>query len=92
MNKRGQVQMYALMLGIVVIILSLALAPIIMDISTDAQAADSGDTMGLDCSNESISNFDRITCYATDLTPFYFVGSLLMIGGVILTVKIIFAG
>jgi hypothetical protein len=27
-----------------------------------------------------------------DLTPFYFVGSLLMIGGFILTIKIIFTG
>ena len=92
MNSKAQVQMYALMLGLVVLILSLALAPIVMDLSSDSQAAPTADTQGLDCANASISNFDRITCYAVDLTPFYFIGSLLMIGGIILTIKIIFAG
>jgi hypothetical protein len=92
MNNKGQLQMYALMLGLVIVILTLALSPLILQISTDAQAPTEGDIYGLDCANPDISSFDKIACYAVDLTPFYFVGSLLMIGGFILTIKIIFTG
>lgn len=90
LNKKGQVQFYAFMLGFVVILMALALAPVVMQVSNDAQNTTTEDRVGMDCSNESISDFQRIGCYALDLSPFYFIGSLIMIGGVIFTIKIIF--
>jgi hypothetical protein len=46
--------------------------------------------IGLDCSNGSISNFDRATCLATDLTLFQFVGGLIFMAGALVTARIIF--
>jgi len=89
-NKRGQTMFYAFMLGLCVIILALALAPVLMNQANSARNVTDGDTYGLDCNNASISSFDKVTCYAIDLSPFYFVGSLIMIGGIILVSKIIF--
>ena len=90
MNKLGQIQFFGFMLGLVVIILALALAFPIREIANTAMNTSTNDSVGMDCSNTSISNFDKISCYAADLTPFYFIGSLIMIGGVILLSKIIF--
>jgi hypothetical protein len=90
MNKSGQVIFYGLMLGMCIIILALALAPVLMDTTNSARNETVGDTYGLDCNNESISSFDKVSCYAADLTPFYFIGSLIFIGGIVLISKIIF--
>ena len=90
MNKQGQVIIYGLMLGMVIIILALALAFPLRE-SADTAMDESSDTnLGLNCANESISSFDKVTCYALDLSPFYFIGTIIMIGGVILTAKILF--
>lgn len=91
MNKRGQVLFYGFMLALVIIILALALAPSVAQFTNSARNASTNDTIGLDCSNESISNFDKATCVTTDLTLFYFIGSLIIIGGIIFGAKIIFS-
>lgn len=83
MNKKGQVQFYAYMVGLVIFILALALAyPI-------RQAADTA-MSSQDCTNESLDGFGKINCYATDLVPFYFVGSLIFIAGIWFTAKVVF--
>ena len=91
MNNRGSVVIYGLMLGMLIIILALALAPAVQDFTTEAMNQTVGDKAGLDCSNESISNFDKGACISVDLTLFYFIGSLIFIGGLILTSRIIFS-
>jgi hypothetical protein len=78
------------MLGLTIILLALGLAFPIRESTDNAMNATSENSIGLDCNNESISSFDKISCYATDLTPFYFVGSIIVIGGVIFGSKIIF--
>ena len=90
MNKSGSVIIFAMMLGMVIIILALALAPAAQDFITSAMNESSGDAIGLDCTNESISSFDKAACIATDLTLFYFVGILIFIGGLVITAKITF--
>lgn len=90
MNTKGQTQIYAFMLGLLIVILALALAPSVTQFTNNARNSTSGDTLGLDCSNSSISNFDKATCIATDLNGLYFVGILIMIGGVVVLSKIIF--
>jgi beta-lactamase regulating signal transducer with metallopeptidase domain len=89
-NKKGSVQLYAFMLGLVVIILALALAFPTRQGADIAMNNTTSDSVGLSCTNASISNFDKIACFATDLTPMYFIGSLIFIGGVILLSKIVF--
>ena len=90
MNKKGSVVIYGLMLGLLVLILALALAPSVKDFTQGAMNKTSGDTVGLDCNNESISNFDKASCVAVDLTGFWFIGSLIFISGLIITAKVVF--
>ena len=92
MNTKANIAIYGLMLGLTIIILALALAPSISESTGNAMNYTnvSTDQYGLDCSNSSISNFDKVTCYATDLTLFYFIGALLLIGGGVIAAKIIF--
>jgi hypothetical protein len=91
MNKRGSVLFYSLMLGITVLVLALALASPTKTFIEDARNQTVGDTIGLDCDNSSISNFDKATCVATDITLPYFIGGLIFIAGALVTAKIIFA-
>ena len=84
-NRKGQVLFYAFMVGLVVIILALALAPAIKQSTDTARNTDN-----MDCDNSSISDFQKGACISTDMTLFYFVGGLIFIGGVIFTAKIMF--
>lgn len=90
MNNRGQVWMYSLMLGLTIIILALALAPSVQSFVNDAMNPTVGDLIGLDCDNESISNFDKGTCVITDFSSFYIIGSFILIGGAVIVAKIYF--
>jgi len=80
MNKKGQMVFYTLMLGIVILVLALALAPAGKTFVDDAMNSSTGDFIGLDCSNESISNFGKGACIVTDFSLFYFFGGIIIIG------------
>lgn len=80
-NKKGGVWAYALMVGIVVIVLALALAPAGKKVIDDAMNESTADFIGLDCNNDSISNFQKGTCRITDFSLAYFFGGLILIGG-----------
>lgn len=90
MNKKGQVWAYSLMLGLVIIVLALALAPAGNKFVVDAMNNSVGDVIGLNCGNETISNFDKGACVVTDFSIAYFFGGLILIAGGIITAKIIF--
>jgi len=89
MNKKGGAAIYAMMIGITIIVLALALAPPVRDITATAMNQTVGDTIGLDCTNSSISDFNKATCVVTDFSIFYFVAGLIFIGGAIAVAKII---
>lgn len=89
-NKKGSVMIYSIMLAVVVIILALALAPVGKTFINSAMNNSVGDTIGLDCNNDSISNFDKATCVITDFSLFYFFGGLIFIAGILITGRIIF--
>ena len=67
LNKKGQVVFISLMLGIVLFVLALALAPPLNQVIT-------GDKVmgvdGLDCSNATISNQNKAVCTETDSIQF----------------------
>jgi len=95
MNRKGQVAIYGLMLGLTIFILALALAPagnqfIGSAMNTTWTDSNNVTSVGLDCTNSSISNFDKATCVVTDFSLPYFFGGLLFIAGAIITARIIF--
>ena len=99
MNNRSQIVIYGFMLGLTILIFALALAPSVKETISNVRnqtysvgynGSDYQLATGLDCTNTSISDYDKAACYATDLTLFYFIGTLLFIAGAIVTAKVIF--
>lgn len=68
-SKRGQIAFLSLMIGIILLVLGLALAPALKDvISSDDIMGENG----LNCSNPDISNQDKAMCTSTDsMLPVY---------------------
>ena len=90
-NKKGQVFFFALMLGIVILVLALALAgPVKDQVDSIRNTTTDEGGEGLDCINSSISDFDKGACVVADLTIFHFVGGLIFIAGAIIIAKLIF--
>jgi len=92
MNNRAQTAIYGFMLGLAILIVALAVAPALVEQTTSIMNESSTNSIGLNCTNPLISNFDKATCYAVDLSPFYFIGTVLFIAGAVVTAKIIFGG
>lgn len=68
-KKRGQVGFVSLMIGVVLILLGLALAPALND---TINGDDIRGSNGLNCSNDSISNQNKAICTQTDsMMPTY---------------------
>ena len=88
MNRKCSVLLYTMMIGFLIIVLALALAPATSSFISTAM----NQSTGLDCTNSSISNYDKATCVVVDLNLFYFIGALIFIGGVIVTARIMFGG
>jgi len=91
MNKKGQAWAYGFMLGIIIFVLALALAPAVAE-STNAARNDSVDGYtGMNCSSPR-DNFVKATCIATDISLLYFIGILIFIAGAVVTAKFFFGG
>jgi len=92
MNNKAQTTIiYAMMIGILVILLALYLAPSVSQFTQSAMNSTDGDTYGLDCDNSSISNYDKATCIVVDANLFYFIGAIILIGGGFFVTRIIFS-
>lgn len=84
-NKRGQIIFYTMMLMIVIVVVALAIAPVVNQFANTAREPSSDTQVGLDCSNESISDYTKSQCVLTDAaTPYFFFGligiALLVLG------------
>lgn len=91
MNRKGSIMFYAFMLGLLILVLSLALAPAVRDFTTGAMNTTVNDTLGLNCTTTS-DIFIKATCITVDMSLFYFIGALILIAGAIVTAKYYFAG
>lgn len=89
MNKLGQTWAYGFMLGVLLFVLALGLAPAGQRFVNDAMNSSTSDFIGLDCNNESISNFQKGTCVITDFSSAYFFGGLILLSLGIIGAKIV---
>ena len=90
MNNHGQAFFLTLMIGVCIIIIALAFAPVINEFNDDARNTTASDgNVGLDCANTSISDFQNAACIANDITTASFVGILLALGLAIIVGKVL---
>ena len=90
MNKNGQVILLTFMIGLIITILALALAPAVQQSTNLARNQSTNSSIGLDCSNTSISSFDKSACITTDIMLPYFIGFLLFLGGAVILGRLVF--
>jgi hypothetical protein len=89
LNNKGQTIFFSLMLFVAVIVLAMALVVVVKSFVDDARAPTSDTQVGLDCSNSSISDYQKGQCMLTDLaTPYFFYG-LIGIAALIIGAKVI---
>ena len=91
-NNKGQVSLLLLAISITILILALAFAPVIKEFTDNSRNVSSSTSIGLDCSNSSISNFDKANCIAVDVMNPYFIGFLLLFAGALFAAKIMGGG
>ena len=91
-NTKGQAFLIALMIGVVFVIAALAFAPALKTNIDSARNVSSDTSVGLDCSNSSITNFDKASCVIVDLYNPYFIGFLVFIGIAIISAKLLIGG
>lgn len=89
MNKRGSITIFSIMFALAIIILALALAPAVSEFTTNAMGNTSGDTLGMNCSTSTISDFQKAACVATDLNLFYFIAGVIFLAGAIIVGRVL---
>jgi len=100
MNRKGQTAILLIMLGVVVLLLAIYLAPSLNEVTSGARNETFNGGLGLNCSgiidsdagvgNISTGTFQKANCLAVDLFTPYFIGSMIAIGGGIIGAKIYF--
>lgn len=92
MKNKGQVAIFTIMLAVVVILLAIAFAPVIKEFVDDARNETNDNTIGLNCTSDLISDYDRATCVVADSFNWYFFGFLIAFAGSIIGARILFGG
>lgn len=90
MNNNGSVLFYGLMVAITILVVALALIPATKFFIDDARNDTTPTKIGLNCTNDSISTYDKMACRVSDISLFYFIGGLIFIAGAVVTAKIVF--
>jgi predicted permease len=88
MNGKGQVVLYALMIGMCIFVLGLALIFPVKQATDNAR--DTAANGGMDCSNSSISSYTKAACLVSDATQPYFIATVLALGGAVVGARLLF--
>lgn len=86
-DKRGQMMVYGFMWFAVIIVFALAAAPVLNSFVVSAMSPSSATHVGLDCSNTTISKYDKSMCKLTDISLPFFVLGLIALAGIVLLAK-----
>ena len=88
MNRKGQVVALAFMLAIVVIILALAWAKPVNELTTMAMNETSS-IGGMNCT-DTTDNFVKAGCWTADIGQAYVIGGIIAIAGIIIAGRLLF--
>lgn len=88
---KGQASAVAFMVAVVILICALAFAPIVNEVTTKSmnKTNEFGEIGGMDCTNSSISDFQKGACWTMDITQPYFIIGLIALGGVVIAARIL---
>lgn len=81
-NKRGQVIFYTLMLCAVILVLAMGFATPVKQFTIDARN-------DMNCTDSSINDWDKATCYALDINFWLIIIVVICIAFAVLNAKVI---
>lgn len=84
MNNKGQVIMFGFMLAVVIIVFALGVSHMIRQSSDEAMT-------NMNCTTTN-DKYIQAGCLVSDINPFYFIGILLAIAGMVIGARILFGG
>ena len=87
LNKKGQVSVYLFMIAVVIIIMALAFAYPVNQITTSAMN-ETSEVGGMNCT-ATTDNFVKASCWVADVGQAYFIGGLLALAGVAIAARVI---
>lgn len=92
MDKKAQASNYAIafMIAVCLVILGLAWAGPINEVTKLAMGNTSEGTDGMNCSTTG-DDFMKAGCLTTDITQSFFIGSLIALAGLIIAARIVFS-
>lgn len=90
MNNRGQLTTFfvTLMIGLVVIIIAMAFAPLLQQMITGAAQNSTSTTLGLNCTSP-VDSYRQGTCMISDISLPAFIGALIFAGGAIIGARLL---
>lgn len=83
-NKKGQMALVSLMIGVFIFLLGMGFIDPIKDVITEARAGDQ-----LNCSSDDITDGAKMTCLAVDLILPYFICVVLAVAGAWISARFI---
>ena len=83
-NKRGQVALIAMAIGIFIFFLGISFIDPIKEVVVEARGVEQ-----LDCANSSITDGAKTTCLIVDLILPYFIVTIIAIGGAWVSARIV---
>ena len=89
---KGQASAVAFMVAIVILLMALAFAPVVNEITTKSMnesSAELGEVGGMNCTSTYISNSQKAVCWTMDITQSYFIIGLIALGGVVIAARIL---
>ena len=89
MNNKGQVIFYTLMLATVIVIFAIAVAPVMKTFVDEARAPSSDTAVGLNCTSDLISDYDKATCLAVDINFPFIILCILALAGTVIGSKVL---
>lgn len=75
MNNKGQAIFMGFMIMLAIIVLTFGMAQPVKSFVDDAR-----NSTNMDCTNNSISDFDRAACVVIDMGIFYFIAGMIALG------------
>lgn len=88
MNDKGQTILFAFMLTVTIIVMAMGISFAVRQGSDNAMETGSSN---MSCSTTT-DDYVKAACYVTDVSPAFFIGSLIAIAGMILAARYIFGG
>lgn len=90
MNRKGQITILLnLAIAVSIFFLAYGFAPVLKQLNDEGRGPTTATTIGLDCTNATISDFDKANCVGQDIFNPLYTAAVLAIGSYLFVAKVV---